>query len=65
MAEFPSTLGIMLKQTGEESEGIVIARTHKALVVGIHNPIYADGTSFGKSAVKMHQLAEYIMSMQF
>lgn len=53
------------KQHGSASRGVIIARTAKTVIIGLHDPIFAEGISFGKSNVSLHQLAETLTSMNF
>lgn len=53
------------KQYGSASRGVVVAKTAQTIIIGVHDPIFAEGISFGKSNVAMFQLAETLISMNF
>lgn len=53
------------KQNGSAVRGVVVARTAQTVIIGVHDPIFAEGISFGKSSVAMFQLAESLVSMNF
>lgn len=53
------------KQMGSASRGIIVARTPQTIIIGVHDPIFAEGISFGRAKVAMYQLAESLVSMNF
>lgn len=53
------------KQTGTPSRGVIVARTARTLIFGVHDPIYARDVSFAKCSVSMYQLADMLMGMSF
>lgn len=53
------------KQHGSASRGVVVARTPQTVLIGVHDPIFAEGISFGKGKVAMFQLAESLTSLNF
>lgn len=53
------------KQHGSASRGVCIARTAQTVIIGLHDAIFAEGISFGKSNVALYQLAEQLTSMNF
>lgn len=53
------------KEHGAPTRGVIVARTAKTIIVGIHDPIYAEGVSFGKAYIAMFQLAESLAGMNF
>ena len=36
------------KEEGKSSQGIIIYCTNQALIIGVHDPAYSNGASFGK-----------------
>lgn len=53
------------KEHGAPARGVIVARTAKTLIVGIHDPIFAEGASFGNAYVAIFQLAESLAAMNF
>lgn len=53
------------KQHGSASRGVIVACTPQTIIVGVHDPIFSEGISFGKGKVAMFQLAELLTSMNF
>lgn len=53
------------KRTGKPTRGAVIGKTSKSIIVGIHDPVYSEGNSFGRANVAVFQLAESLSSMNF
>lgn len=53
------------KETGEPSRGVVVARTQRTLLFGVHDPLYARGFSFQQSNSAMYTLAELLYGMSF
>lgn len=53
------------KQHGSASRGVAVARTSQTIIIGIHDPIFAQNISFGKCNVALFQLAETLTSMNF
>eukprot|EP00172_Hildenbrandia_rubra_P000906 Plantae.Rhodophyta-Hildenbrandia_rubra.ctg15131.p2 GENE.Plantae.Rhodophyta-Hildenbrandia_rubra.ctg15131~~Plantae.Rhodophyta-Hildenbrandia_rubra.ctg15131.p2 ORF type:complete len:144 (-),score=20.00 Plantae.Rhodophyta-Hildenbrandia_rubra.ctg15131:2782-3213(-) len=49
------------KEDGKSSQGIIIMKTNKALIVGVHDPAYANGASFGKVNTDIGRIADYVM----
>lgn len=53
------------KAYGEPSRGIVIARTTRTLLFGVHDPIYSRKKSFEKCNAAMYALADLLVGMSF
>lgn len=53
------------KQHGSAVRGVIVARTPHTIIIGVHDPIFAEGISFGKSKIAISQLAESLSSMNF
>lgn len=53
------------KQYGSASRGVVVGKTGQTIIVGVHDAIFAEGISFGRSNVALFQLAETLISMNF
>jgi len=45
------------KEEGKSSQGVIVMRTTSALLVGVHDPAYANGASFGKVNTDIGRLA--------
>lgn len=53
------------KQLGSASRGVIVARTPQTIIIGVHDPVFAENISFGRAKVAMFQLAESLVSMNF
>ncbi len=53
------------KETGQPSRGVIVARTARTLIFGVHDPIYSRNTSFEKCLVSMYTLADMLCGMSF
>lgn len=53
------------KVTGEASKGIIVARTTRTIIIGVHDPIYSRGKSFEKCNSAMYALADMLVGMSF
>lgn len=53
------------KEEGKSSQGIIVMRTTGALLVGVHDPAYANGASFGKVNTDIGRLADYFVESGF
>eukprot|EP00183_Erythrolobus_madagascarensis_P005983 CAMPEP_0185843850 /NCGR_PEP_ID=MMETSP1354-20130828/228_1 /TAXON_ID=708628 /ORGANISM="Erythrolobus madagascarensis, Strain CCMP3276" /LENGTH=145 /DNA_ID=CAMNT_0028543421 /DNA_START=64 /DNA_END=501 /DNA_ORIENTATION=- len=53
------------KEDGKSSQGIIIYRTTKALIVGVHDPAYSNGASFGKVNTEIGKVADYMFENGF
>ncbi|CAN8066278.1 unnamed protein product [Agarophyton chilense] len=53
------------KKAGKPARGAVVAKTAKSIIIGIHDPVYSDGQSFGRAKVAVFQLAETLIAMSF
>lgn len=49
------------KEEGKSSQGVLVYKTNTALVVGVHDPAYSGGSSFGKVNTDIGRLADYMM----
>lgn len=49
------------KEEGKSAQGIIIMCTEKAIIVGVHDPAYSNGASFGKVNTDIGRIADYIM----
>mmetsp|Transcript_14516 Transcript_14516/g.25042 ORF Transcript_14516/g.25042 Transcript_14516/m.25042 type:complete len:146 (-) Transcript_14516:150-587(-) len=53
------------KEEGKSAQGIIIYRTTKALIVGVHDPAYSNGASFGKVNTEIGKIADYMIENGF
>lgn len=53
------------KEEGKSSQGVIIMGTAKAIVVGVHDPEYSNGASFGKVNAEMGRIVDYIIESGF
>lgn len=53
------------KEPGAPAQGVLVARTAKTVIVAVHDPIYAEGASFGGAYVALFRLAESLTAMSF
>ncbi|PXF46143.1 Profilin-2 [Gracilariopsis chorda] len=53
------------KKAGKPARGAIVAKTAKSIIIGIHDPVYSDGKSFGRAKVAVFQLAETLIAMNF
>lgn len=49
------------KDEGKSSQGIIIMGTAQAMIVGVHDPKYSSGASFGKVNTDIGRVADYII----
>lgn len=49
------------KEEGKSSQGVIIFVTTQAIVVGVHDPAYSQGASFGKVNTDIGRIADYMM----
>jgi len=48
------------KEEGKSAQGIIVYRTGKALIIGVHDPAYSNGASFGKVNTEIGKVADYM-----
>lgn len=53
------------KEYGAPPRGVIVCRTARTLIFGVHDPIYAQSISFAKCSVAMYQLADLLVGMSF
>lgn len=53
------------KEEGKSSQGIIIYCTGQAIIVGVHDPAYSNGASFGKVNTDIGRVADYMMENGF
>lgn len=53
------------KQYGSAVRGVIAAMTQRTIVVGIHNPVFANGLAFGQGMIGVCELADSLVSMGF
>lgn len=49
------------KEAGKSSQGVIIMCTAKAIVIGVHDPEYSNGASFGKVNADIGRIVDYMM----
>lgn len=57
----PAFLQGRCKEEGKSSQGVIIMATGQALVIGVHDPAYSSGVSFGKANTDLGRVADYIV----
>ncbi|PXF43215.1 Profilin [Gracilariopsis chorda] len=53
------------KEEGKSAQGVIIYATTQAFVIGVHDPQYADGASFGSVNTDAGRVADYLMELGF
>lgn len=53
------------KEEGKSSQGIIIMCTSQALIIGVHDPAYSNGTSFQKANTDIGRVADYMTESGF
>ncbi len=53
------------KEEGKSSQGIIVMCTGQALIIGVHDPAYSNGASFGKVNTDIGRIADYMMESGF
>lgn len=48
------------KEEGKSSQGVIIYCTAQAIIVGVHDPSYSNGASFGKVNTDIGRVADYM-----
>jgi profilin len=48
------------KEDGKASQGIIVMCTGQALIIGVHDPAYSNGASFGKVNTDIGRVADYM-----
>lgn len=48
------------KEEGKASQGIIVYCTTQALIIGVHDPAYSNGASFGKVNTDIGRVADYM-----
>jgi Profilin len=49
------------KEDGKSSQGIIVMRCTKCLIVGVHDPQYSNGRAFGQVNTDIGRLADYMV----
>jgi Profilin len=52
------------KEDGKSSQGVIVMCTTKALIVGVHDPAYSAGATFGKVNTDIGRVADYMMEVR-
>eukprot|EP00173_Palmaria_palmata_P004634 Plantae.Rhodophyta-Palmaria_palmata.ctg6711.p2 GENE.Plantae.Rhodophyta-Palmaria_palmata.ctg6711~~Plantae.Rhodophyta-Palmaria_palmata.ctg6711.p2 ORF type:complete len:100 (+),score=19.99 Plantae.Rhodophyta-Palmaria_palmata.ctg6711:348-647(+) len=53
------------KDEGKSSQGVIVMRCNTCLIIGVHEPQYSNGRSFGQVNTDMGRLADYMMENGF
>lgn len=53
------------KEEGKSSQGIIVMCTAQAIVIGVHDPEYSNGASFGKVNADIGRIVDYMMESGF
>lgn len=53
------------KEDGKSSQGVIIYGTGQAIIIGVHDPAYSNGASFGQVNTQIARLAEYMLESGF
>lgn len=49
------------KEEGKSAQGVIVMCTGQAIIVGVHDPAYSNGSSFGKVNTDIGRVADYMM----
>lgn len=49
------------KEDGKSSQGVIIFMTTQTLVIGVHDPAYSQGATFGKVNTDIGRVADYLI----
>lgn len=61
----PAFLQGRCKEEGKSAQGIIIMATGQALVIGVHDPAYSSGASFGKVNTDIGRVVDYMIESGF
>lgn len=61
----PSFVMGRCKEEGKSTQGTVIFKTNQAIVVGVHDPAYSEGTTFGKVNTEIGRIADHMWESSF
>lgn len=53
------------KEEGKSAQGVIVMCTAQALIIGVHDPAYSNGASFGKVNMDIGRVADYMMESGF
>lgn len=53
------------KEDGKSSQGVIVYLTTQALVIGVHDPQYSNGASFGKVNTDIGRVADYMIDQGY
>lgn len=61
----PAYLQGRCKEDKKSSQGVLVFHTNKAVIIGVHDPSYSNGASFGKVNTDIGRLADYFLEQGF
>lgn len=61
----PSFIQGRCKEEGKSSQGLIIFGTGQAVIIGVHDPAYSNGASFGQVNTQIARVAEYMLESGF
>eukprot|EP00177_Eucheuma_denticulatum_P007598 GFKZ01013824.1.p1 GENE.GFKZ01013824.1~~GFKZ01013824.1.p1 ORF type:complete len:144 (+),score=13.90 GFKZ01013824.1:247-678(+) len=53
------------KEDGKSAQGVIVFCTPSALIIGVHDPSYSNGNSFGHVNNQMGRIADYMLENGF
>lgn len=53
------------KDEGKSAQGVIIYCTTASFIVGVHDPSFSDGASFGKVNTQIGKVADYLIDAGF
>eukprot|EP00173_Palmaria_palmata_P003297 Plantae.Rhodophyta-Palmaria_palmata.ctg3441.p1 GENE.Plantae.Rhodophyta-Palmaria_palmata.ctg3441~~Plantae.Rhodophyta-Palmaria_palmata.ctg3441.p1 ORF type:complete len:144 (-),score=26.52 Plantae.Rhodophyta-Palmaria_palmata.ctg3441:681-1112(-) len=53
------------KEAGKSAQGVIVMCTAQALIVGVHDPAYANGATFNKVNTDIGRVADYMSESGF
>lgn len=61
----PSYVQGRCKEDGKSSQGVIVYCTTQALIIGVHDPAYSNGNSFGNVNTNMGRIADYMIENSY
>lgn len=61
----PSYVQGRCKEDNKSAQGVIVFLTSTAIIVGVHDPNYSNGQSFGKVNTEIGRIADYMIENGF
>ena len=61
----PSFIQGRCKEEGKSSQGLIVFGTGQSVIIGVHDPAYSNGASFGQANTQIARVADYILESGF